>query len=265
MSWRLAFAILAVPAIGVAWLWHRMAEPERGTKDEETAHVPLWTVVRYILRIRTNLILIIAGAAGYFFFAGVRTFAVSFARDQYGLSQSTATNLVLVLAAGAFGGVLTGGRIGDRLRDRGIVSARPLVAAVSVTGAAVLFVPALLTSSLAIALPVLFASAWLLGTINPPADAARLDILHPRLWGRGDGVRSVMRVGAEAAAPLLFGILSDTLGGGGRAGMQYAFLVTLAPLFAAGGLAFVAVRTYPRDAHAASTGAGPRLRAGAGN
>jgi hypothetical protein len=75
----------------------------------------------------------------------------------------------------------------------------------------------------------------------------------------------MMRVGAEAAAPLLLGILSDTLGGGGRAGMQYAFLVMLVPLFAAGGLAFVAVRTYPRDAHAASAGAGPRLRAGAGN
>jgi MFS family permease len=31
VSWRLAFAILAIPAIGVAWLWHRMAEPERRT------------------------------------------------------------------------------------------------------------------------------------------------------------------------------------------------------------------------------------------
>jgi len=74
-----------------------------------------------------------------------------------------------------------------------------------------------------------------------------------------------MRVGAEAAVPPLFGVLTDTLGGGGRAGMQYAFLVTLEPLFAAGGLVFVAVRTYPRDTHAASTGVGPRLRAGAGN
>jgi hypothetical protein len=82
--------------------------------------------------------------------------------------------------------------------------------------------------------------------------------------GTGDGVRSVLRVGAEAAAPLLFGILSDTLAGGGRAGMQGAFLVTLVPLFAAAGLAFVAFRTYPRDMHAASTGAGLQLPAEAG-
>jgi predicted MFS family arabinose efflux permease len=256
VSWRAAFGALSVPAVGLAWLWFRLPEPKRGDGDGdgEAADAPLWTVVRYMLRIKTNLILIVAGAAGYFFFAGVRTFAVTFARDQYGLGQSAATNLVLVLAAGAFGGVLTGGRLADRLRDRGVIAARPLVAAVSVTSAAVLFIPALLTSTLAVALPLLFAAAWLLGTLNPPADAARLDILHPRLWGRGDGVRSVLRIGAEAIAPLLFGILSDTLGGGGRAGLQDAFLVTIAPLLAAGGLAFLAVRTYPHDVEAASSG-----------
>jgi predicted MFS family arabinose efflux permease len=254
VSWRAAFGALAVPAVGLAWLWYRLPEPRRGDGGDQAADAPLGTVIRYMLRIKTNLILIVAGAAGYFFFAGVRTFAVTFARDQYGVGQSTATNLVLVLAAGAFGGVLTGGRLADRLRDRGVIAARPLVAAVSVTSAAVLFIPALLTSTLAVALPLLFAAAWLLGTLNPPADAARLDILPPRLWGRGDGVRSVLRIGAEALAPLLFGILSDTLGGGGRAGLQDAFLVTIAPLLAAGGLAFLAVRTYPHDVQAASSG-----------
>lgn len=255
VSWRAAFGVLAVPALGIAWLWRRLPEPRRGDGDDHAADAPLWPVVRYMLRIKTNLILIVAGAAGYFFFAGVRTFAVTFARNQYGLGQPAATNLTLVLAAGAFGGVLTGGRLADRLRDRGVVAARPLVAAVAVTVAAVLFIPALLTSAVGIALPLLFVAAWLLGMLNPPADAARLDILHPRLWGRGDGVRSVLRIGAEAIAPLLFGILSDTLGGGGQAGMQDAFLVTIGPLLAAGGLAFLAVRTYPHDVRAASSGA----------
>ena len=250
ISWRLAFAVLAVPALGLAWLLWQLPEPERGNGDgegEDPAGLPLWTVVRYMLRIRTNLILILAGAAGYFFFAGIRTFAVTYARDQYGLSQSVATNAVVLLAAGALGGVLTGGRIADGLRKRGVVGARPLVAAISVLVAAALLVPALLTSSLAVAGPLLFLAAWAIGTLNPPADAARLDILHPRLWGRGDGVRSVARVGAEAVAPLMFGMLSDTLGGGGRVGMRYAFLVSVIPLVMAGGLALLAVRTYPRD------------------
>ncbi len=254
VSWRAAFAVLAIPALVLAWMLHRLPEPERGNGDDAAA-LPLWTVVRYMLRIKTNLILIVAGAAGYFFFAGIRTFAVTYARDQYGLSQSAATNLIVVLAAGARGGVLTGGRIADRLRERGIVAARPLVVAVSVVVAAALFVPALATSSLAVAIPLLFLAAWALGTLNPPADAARLDILHPRLWGRGDGVRSVARVGAEAVAPLMFGLLSDSLGGGGLAGMQDAFLISIVPLVGAGGLAFLAVRTYPHDVEAAASSA----------
>jgi predicted MFS family arabinose efflux permease len=252
VSWRAAFGVLAVPALGIAWLWRQLPEPERGAGgDDDPANLPLWTVVRYMLRIKTNLILIVAGAAGYFFFAGVKTFAVTYAREQYGLGQSAATNLVVLLAAGALGGVLNGGRITDRLAERGIVSARPLVAAIAVSLAAVLFVPALLTSTLLVAMPLLFMAAWMLGTLNPPADAARLDILHPRMWGRGDGVRSVLRVGAEAIAPLLFGVLSDTLSGGGQAGLRDAFLITLIPLFAASGLAFLAVRTYPSDVETA--------------
>lgn len=199
-SWRAAFAVLALPAMGLAWLLHRLPEPERGDGEDETARQPLWPVIRYMLSIKTNIILVVAGAAGYFFFAGVKTFAVTYAREQYGLGQSAATDLVVLLAAGALGGVLTGGRIADRLYRGGMIASRPLVAAISVLVAAVLFVPALLTSTLAVAMPLLFLAAWALGTLNPPADAARLDILHPRLWGRGDGIRSVLRIGAEAAA-----------------------------------------------------------------
>ncbi len=272
ISWRAAFVVLAMPALGLAWLLWRLPEPERGDGDDtsagsaaggDPAALPLWTVVRYVLRIKTNLILIVAGALGYFFFAGIRTFAVTYARDQYGLGQSVATNLVVLLGAGALGGVLTGGRIADRLHDHGVVAARPLVAAVEVLIAAVVFVPALLTSLLAIAIPLLFLAAWAIGTLNPPADAARLDILHPRLWGRGEGVRSVLCAAAESGAPLLFGWLSDTLAGGGHAGLRAAFLVSIVPLLAAGGLALVAVRTYPHDVKNASAAARQLTKAGA--
>lgn len=263
VSWRAAFAVLALPALVLAWMLHRLPEPERGDGADETASQPLWPMVRYMLRIKTNVILIVAGAAGYFFFAGVKTFAVTYAHEQYGLGQSAAANLVVLLALGAFGGVLTGGRIADRLYRTGLTAARPLVAGISVLVAALLFVPALLTSSLGVALPLLFCAAWALGTLNPPADAARLDILHPRLWGRGDGVRSVLRIGAEAAAPLLFGLMSVSVAGGGRTGLQVAFLISIGPLLAAGGLALLAVRTYPADVAAAHEG--PRIVAAAGS
>jgi hypothetical protein len=107
----------------------------------------------------------------------------------------------------------------------------------------------------------------LLGAPNPPLDAARLDIMHPRLWGRAEGVRTMLRSLGEAAAPTLFGYVSQYVfggpgsaagsggsggpGGGTRAanvtGLEYTLLLFLIPLLIAGLLALAALRTYPRD------------------
>ncbi|AGP55583.1 hypothetical protein M271_20185 [Streptomyces rapamycinicus NRRL 5491] len=58
-----------------------------------------------------------------------------------------------------------------------------------------------------------------------------------------------MRTAGEFAAPLLFGVVAaETFGGEGRtAGLQQAFLLALVPLFAAGVIGLLALRTYPRD------------------
>ena len=71
--------------------------------------------VRHVLRVRTNVVLIVASSIGYFFFAGMQTFAVVFARDQYGLSQVSATVLLALTGGGALLGVLLAGRLADRL------------------------------------------------------------------------------------------------------------------------------------------------------
>lgn len=265
VSWRAAFAVLALPPIVLARLLFRLPEPARSTATAQVgdqpkemadpSQVPLVPAVGYLLRIKTNLVLIVASACGYFFFAGIRTFAVTYARDQYGLPQSAATALIVALGVGALGGVLTGGRLADWLRERGVVAARPLVATIAVLIAALLFVPALLAPGLGTAMPLLFLAAWALGTLNPPVDAARLDILHPRLWGRGEGVRTVARAGAETLAPVLIGLLSGVLAGGGHAGLQAAFLVSVGFLVVAGALAFIGVRTYPRDVETAGSSA----------
>lgn len=130
-----------------------------------------------------------------------------------------------------------------------------------------LLAPAFYVRSVAVALPLLMVGSFLLGAPNPPLDAARLDIIHPLLWGRAEAVRSVLRTLGEAAAPLLFGYVSQYVfgamaagspggsggGSGGAvsaasaAGLQYTFLLFLVPLIGAGLLALVALRTYPRD------------------
>lgn len=231
---------------------------------EDPTSRPWWWAVRYVLRVRTNVVIIVASALGYFFFAGLRSFAVIFATGHYGISKPMATSLILVIGAGALAGVYTGGRVADRLLRRGHVRARVLVPAVCLLALPLMLAPALAATSVAVALPLLILGAFLLGAPNPMLDAARLDIMHPRLWGRAEAVRTVLRSVGESAAPLLFGYVSQYVfggpgsadggaGGGGAsqagnaAGLEYTFLIFLVPLVIAGLLSLAALRTYPRD------------------
>jgi MFS family permease len=289
-SWRASFFVLALPALALSPMLWWMREPERATsslggeagqdvedtpdelddriveamrregvrpraKDvlhEDPTKMPLPRVVRYVLSIRTNLLLVIASVCGYYFFAGVSTFGITFIRDQYHVGQAQASSLTLVLGAGAIVGVLASGRLADALLERGRAAARVEVAVVALAVAVVLFVPALLADSLVVALPLLTGAALALGALNPPLDAARLDIMPPRLWGRAEGVRSMMRAGAQAAAPLAFGAMSSQLFSGGARGLQLTFLMMLVPLAGSVGIGWVARRTYLPDVAAAS-------------
>ncbi|MFC4010097.1 MFS transporter [Nonomuraea purpurea] len=216
----------------------------------DPVRMPLWQATRYVLRIRTNVVLIVASVIGYFFFAGLRTFAVVFIGEQYGIGQAALTGLIPLIGLGALLGVLSGGRVADRLTRRGYISARMVVPAVAYVTAAVFFVPGLLTTSMAIALPFLFVAAASLSAANPPLDAARLDVVHFRLWGRAESVRTFLRVGAEAVAPLTFGLLADALGPDGTTsgqGLRDAFLIMLVPLAANAVVLLRGRNSYPRD------------------
>jgi sugar phosphate permease len=224
----------------------------------DAADMKLPQAVRYVLRVPTNLALIIASALGYFFISGVLTFGVVFVRHQYSVGQSVATSLLAVLAIAAVIGVLASGRLADALLRRGQISSRVVVAAGAFLTAAVLFLPPLLTRSLVIGLPFLWLAGAALYGSNPPLDAARLDIMPSWLWGRAEGVRTLLRSVATAAAPLLFGFISDQLGHGrqttaasGQAassgGISSTFLIMLIPLTIGGLILLRARRDYPRD------------------
>jgi hypothetical protein len=77
-------------------------------------------------------------------------------------------------------------------------------------------------------------------------DVARLDIMPSRLWGRGEAGRMALRGLLEGGAPLLFGAMSEWLGGGTH-GLEWTFLIMLIPVIVASSLAIPARRTYPRD------------------
>ncbi|MEA2587273.1 MAG: hypothetical protein QOH66_200 [Actinomycetota bacterium] len=293
LSWRAAFLILAIPAFFLAWFVFHLPEPVRTGRrrgslggpevpPEETdaqrlareqgivpdhdmvaadpARMGLIDATRYVLKVRTNVILIVASAAGYYFLAGVQTFGVEFVRVQYRVDAVLANLLMLVIGVGAVIGILAGGGLGDALLHRGRLNGRILVSAVAAAAATLLFIPALLTHSLVTAVPYVAVAALALSAQRAPMDAARLDIIPGPLWGRAEGIRTVLRTGAQALAPLLFGLVSDA------AGLQWTFLLMLAPLAAGSIYLFSGLKTYPRDiATAAAAGGGnPGLTATAG-
>jgi MFS family permease len=219
-----------------------------------------FTAVKYVLRVRTNVALIVSGACGYYFLAGVETFGVEFVRGQYGVGQVLANLLLLIVGGGAVIGVLAGGPLGDALLHRGRLSGRVTVAAVAATATVLLFIPALLTRSALTALPYVVLAAVALSAQNPPIDAARLDIMPAWLWGRAEGVRNFVRTGAQALAPLLFGLVSQYVFGGGNNGLRWTFWVMMLPLSASAVFLFAASRRYPVDVATAAAVPAPRPR-----
>jgi MFS family permease len=221
--------------------------------------MPLAAAVRYVLRLRTNVLLIVSSALGYFFQAGVNTFGVVFVIAHFGVSQSAATSLLALAAGGAVLGTISGGRLADALLARGHLSARMVVGGSSFLIACAIFVPGLLSKALALSMVLYFLAAAALSAPGPALDAARLDIVPGGLWGRAEAIRTVLRTLAIAAAPLVFGFVSDELSSGPRTttkglgyhasgpGLKYTFLLMLIPM-AAGGLVLLrGARSYPRD------------------
>lgn len=234
----------------------RGLEPDPALVDiGDPRRMGLISATRYVLRVRTNVVLILASAGGYFFLAGIQTFGVEFVTRQYGIDQALGTLVLLVVGAGGVFGVLAGGALGDRLLRQGYLTGRILVSAVAATAAVGLFVPAIFTRSATMALPYITFAAFALSAQNPPLDAARLDIMVPLLWGRAEGVRTFLRTIGQAVAPVAFGGVSDYVFGGGRSALQWTFALMLLPLAGSAYFLYKGLETYPRDVATAAAAA----------
>jgi predicted MFS family arabinose efflux permease len=233
-------------------------EPRRGAVlREDPSSLGLRAALRYVLRVRTNVALIVVSATLYFFLGGLETFGVIFVRRQYGLGQSEATSMLALLGLGALLGVLLGGRIADRMLRRGHLDARIVVAATGLAVAvALVFAPFLGAWALPVAMPLFIAGTAALTCSNPALDAARLDVMPAALWGRAEALRTALRALAVAGAPLLVGGLSTAIGEGGGKGLRLTFLIMLAPPAIAAAILFLARRTYRGDVAAAALSEG---------
>lgn len=247
----------------------RRIDPRQGVVlDEDPLDLGWWDAFRYVLAVRSNVTLILASALGYFFFSGVETFALIYLEGHYSVSQSIATVVALGVGAAAVGGAIVGGRTTDSLLHHGRLDARLIVPAVAFLLAAAAFVPAIITTSLLIALPFFLVAGFCIAAPNPGLDAARLDVVPSRMWGRAEAVRSLLRSLLQAFAPLLFGLVSTVFGGravgfgsgGGvgshptqtsAVGLEPTFLIMLAPLLLAVFFIWRGRPSYPIDVAAA--------------
>jgi MFS family permease len=254
LTWRWLFWGLA--AAGIA-----LALGARGLDEPVPMRPPgprLSEVLRVLVHIRTNLIVLAADSVSNFFFAGVASFSVLFITERYGLSNAGVDALAPVLAVGVMGGIIAGGRLGDRLTHRAGGSTRLAVAAGCQLIATVIFAAALLTASVVPAGVLLFFGASILGGAGPCLDAVRLDIVYPSIRGRAEAAKGLLTLASSALGPLTFGLVATALSEGGRShalALRDTFLLMLIPL-AAGALILIAARgPYATDAAAASAAA----------
>ena len=238
----------------------RGARPhERLVLTEDPVHMPPWRAIKYVLSIRTNVAIVIATSLAYLFLAGLQTFAVELMRTRYHLGQTSASAILVLGGVGAFIGVITAGRLADRLLRNGRPTARVTVGAACFIAAPLLFIPGVLSPWLILTVPLFVLAGGAIAAPNSPLSAARLDIMHPRLWGRAEGVRTCVQMLAFAIAPLIFGLTSQLLGGHGYSGatnattsangtaLAYTFAIMLVPVGIGGASLLWARRSYPCD------------------
>jgi MFS family permease len=231
---------------------------------QDPTKMPLVPSVRYIFSIPSNVLMIVGSSLGYFYFAGLQTFALLFVKGHYHASQASAELALALLVVGAVIGTVAGGRLTDLMLERGYLGARVWFPGACYVGAALMLALGLLGSSLSSALWFDVAGAALISAANPPIQAARLDVVPAGLWGRASSALTVVRSLAQALAPLVFGGLSQLIAGivpqqapvgthphapssSTTTGLQVSFLIMLVTLIAAGALLFRARRTFASD------------------
>jgi len=244
---------------------------------EDASQMSLVRSVRYIFSIPSNALMIVGSSLGYFYFAGLQTFALLYVKGHYHASQATAELVLALLVVGAVIGTLVGGRLADWLVERGDLGTRVWFPGACYIGAAVLLLPAFLGARLTPAVWFCVAGGALISAANPPIQAARLDVVPAGLWGRTQSALTFVRSLAQAAAPLVFGAVSQLVAGivpsqapigtyphapssSTSSGLEVTFLIMLSALAVAGVLLFRARRTFASDVATAAASEAPSSR-----
>jgi ABC-type branched-subunit amino acid transport system ATPase component/sugar phosphate permease len=253
-GWRSAFFFLAIPAFIVAILARRLPEPVRGQQDRVQQQLdarlrrpsaydtmPARQAYRELFRVRTFSLLAVSSGVGALFYGSIGTWSPTFFVRYHDMSISQAATAISLLALGGLAGVLLSGWLADYLTFRGFRAGRVLVGGVARLISFPLFILTFVISNTPIMLVTFTLASMCLVAPQAPMNAARADVLHARLRGRGTAMDVVLQSVCAAIAPTLVGVLADVYS------LRTAFLV-LVPLMALSGmLLLLAVPAYIRE------------------
>src|SRR4051794_3206598 len=253
-GWRSAFFFLAIPAFVVAILARRLPEPVRGQQDRlqlgldaeatvESRHDTMSSrdAYREIMRCRTFVLMTVSSTIGSVFFGSLGAWSPTFFVRYHDMSLSQAAAALILLALGGLTGALLSGWTADYMTYRGMRAGRIVVAAgARLIGFPLFFLTFTLGNTPVMLVCFAFAAMCLIAP-QAPLNAARADVLHPRLRGRGTSLDLVLQSSASAISPIVVGILSDIYG------LRTAFLIVLPLMLGSGLILLLAVATYVRE------------------
>jgi ABC-type branched-subunit amino acid transport system ATPase component/sugar phosphate permease len=253
-GWRSAFFFLSIPAFIVAILARRLPEPVRGQQDRlqqqldaRLDHASSYDQLsgrrayRELFRVRSFVLLTVSSGIGALFYGSIGTWSPSFFVRYHDMTISQAATAISLLALGGLAGVLLSGWLADYLTFRGFRAGRVVVGAAARLLALPLFALTFVVTNTPVMLVTFTLAAMCLVAPQAPMNAARADVLHARLRGRGAAADVVLQSVCGAIAPTLVGVLADVYS------LQTAFLV-LVPLMGVSGLVtLLAVHPYIRD------------------
>jgi branched-chain amino acid transport system ATP-binding protein len=203
--------------------------------------MPAREAYRELFHVRTFTLMAVSSAVGSLFFGSIGTWAPTFFVRYHDMSISQAATAISLLALGGLVGVLLSGWMADYLTFRGVRAGRVLVGAVARLIAFPLFILTFTLSNTPLMLLTFTFASMCLVAPQAVLNAARADVLHAGLRGRGTAIDIVMQSVCAAIAPALVGFLAD------QHGLRTAFLV-LVPLMGISGLLLLgALRPYVRE------------------
>src|SRR5581483_778878 len=259
-GWRWAFYMVGIPGLICAFLAWRLAEPVRGTFDDEeqipdieitgaesTLHGGIGKdfscTVRRLGKIPTYWILVAGLVFSFFTIGGTSFWLPSYIVDSFHLKLGTAGILSgVVLVTRALVGTVVGGWLADLFQKR-MPQGRLLVAALGLLMGAPLVLLALFLHILWLFIVVFILAGITLNFCTGPLNAVIQDVIAPEMRATAIGLSLLLaHLLGDAAAPSAIGALAT------HVPLGDALLIT-APtsLFIAGLICLSGLRTVARD------------------